>query len=241
MKASSNRIKKVLLGLAVAVLLPLSFYAIVKGVGKDKVYLPGYYATVGDSVRKVPRDSMSYFPVYKAGELHAINQLGHHVTLNDSLGDRILVVNFFFINCPTICPRLTSNMAMLSNAYRRTSMKQNEDLVQFVSITVNPGLDTVEALRNYADRYKANHDHWWFLTGDKKELYDYARDQLHLSVPAGDGGVEDFIHTEQIVLLDKDRNIRGYYNGLDSLAIRDLASDIGLLDMEKKRSDRAAR
>lgn len=233
--------KNLFLGLAVAILLPLSFFLLAKALGKDKIYLPGYFISQDGKIRGIPRDSAKYFDVLKVGDVQGVNQLNKAVSLNKDLEGKILVVNFFFINCPTICPRLTSNMRMLSNAYRRTSMKQNEDLVQFVSITVNPERDTVAALRDYADRYKADHLHWWFLTGNKKELYDYARDQLHLSVPTGDGGAEDFIHTEQIVLLDRDRNIRGYYNGLDSLTIRNVASDIGLLDLEKNKSDKKAR
>jgi protein SCO1/2 len=125
-------------------------------------------------------------------------------------------------------------MALLQKAFRKTAMKDNDTIVQFLSITVNPERDTVQALRAYADRHKANHDHWWFLTGPKKDIYNYARHELGVVISAGDGGDEDFIHTERFVLLDKDRNIRGYYNGLDTLDMKRCADDIGWLSIEKK-------
>jgi protein SCO1/2 len=128
-------------------------------------------------------------------------------------------------------------MVLLQNAFRRDKKKErsmNED-VHLISITVNPERDSFPALRAYADRYGVNHDYWWFLTGDKKLIYDYARNQLGLSVQPGDGGADDFIHTEKIVILDKDRFVRGYYDGLDSSAIGKAAYDISLLTMEKKR------
>jgi protein SCO1/2 len=125
-------------------------------------------------------------------------------------------------------------MKLLQNAYRRTPMSPNDTIAQFISITVNPERDSYPALSDYAKRYGADPNHWWFITGDKKALYGYARHELHVEAPEGDGGADDFIHTEQIVVLDKDRNIRGYYNGLDSQAIGRCAYDIGLLAMEKK-------
>ena len=113
-------------------------------------------------------------------------------------------------------------------------MESNLDTaVQFISITVDPLRDSFQALRAYADRYKVNHDHWWFLTGDKKSIYDYARNELHLTVGPGDGGADDFIHTEDLILLDGNREIRGYYEGLDTASIRKCADDIVLLTLEK--------
>ena len=188
--------------------------------------MPRYY--VADSTNG--RDTI----FHKVGELQGINQYGDQVALNKDLKGRMLVVDFFFTTCPSICPRLTHHMRKLSDAFKRTPMARNDTLVQFISITVDPGRDTFQALRAYADRYGADGNRWWFITGDKKKLYDWARTQLHLSVPDGDGGADDFIHTEQITLIDADRNIRGYYNGLDSLDAAKCAQDIGLLAMEKK-------
>lgn len=192
------------------------------------VKLPRYYIAEGvDSMQKDGK--MVYDTQYHhVADLMLTNQLGQQVSLNKDLEGKILVVDFFFVNCPTICPRLTRNMAYLTKAF-----KKNDSIAQFVSITVNPGHDTFQVLREYADHYQANHDHWWFLTGDKKTIYDYARHELFVEATEGDGGADDFVHTQKIVLIDKNRHIRGYYDGLDSTEIKRCADDIVLLWSEK--------
>jgi protein SCO1/2 len=228
--------KKFIIGLAVAFLLPLSFYFIARYLSKDKIHMPGYYGI--ERVDSQATDGkMRYDTVYhNVGDLQATNQLGEAISTNTDLKGRILVVNFFFVDCPTICPKLTGNMTMLQRAFRKNpKMENNLDAsVQFLSVTVNPAHDTFALLRAYADRYRADHDHWWFLTGDKKNIYDFARNELHLAVGPGDGGAEDFLHTERLTLIDKDRHIRGYYDGLDTVQLRKCADDIVLLSMEKE-------
>lgn len=217
------------MGIAVAVLLPLSFYLIVNELSKGKVNMPKYY--VVDPVT-VPGDTT----YHQAADLVLTNQLGKTVSLNKDLKGKMLVINFFFTNCPGPCPRLTDNMKMLQISFRKDSRKEAslDTVVQFISITVNPERDTFQALRAYADRFGVNHDHWWFLTGDKKTIYDFARNELHVKTGPGDGGADDFIHTEQFILLDRDRNIRGYYNGLDDQEVKKCADDIVLLTLERK-------
>jgi protein SCO1/2 len=228
--------KRFILGLAVAFLLPLSFYFIAKMLSKDKIHLPDYYG-VERVDKKDVNGKIEYDTVYHhINDITLTNQLGQLVSLNKSLAGKILVVSFFFADCPTICPRLNRNIAVLQKAFRKDPKIENglDDSVHFVSITVNPGRDSFQALRVYADRYGANHDHWWFLTGDKKSIYNFARNELHLAVGPGDGGAEDFIHSEQLVLVDKNRIIRGYYDGLDSIQLRKCADDMVLLTMEKE-------
>jgi protein SCO1/2 len=226
--------KRFTLGLAVAFLLPLSFYFIAKFLSKDKIHLPGRY-----NVEKVvPGPNGVNDTIYhKVGDITLTNQLGERVSLNGTLSGRILVVSFFFADCPIICPRLNRSIAVLQKAFRHNPKIENglDDSVHFVSITVNPEKDSFQALRAYADRYGANHDHWWFLTGDKRTIYNYARNELHLAVGPGDGGAEDFIHSQQLVLIDKNRIVRGYYDGLDSMQLRKCADDMVLLTMEKEK------
>ena len=218
-----------LLAAALVVGLPLSFYLIAKIAGKDKLAMPRFYDAEGV---KTPGGKDTLY--HQVAELNGINQLGDRVGLNKNLQGKMLVVDFFFATCPTICPRLTRNMLMLEKAYHRTPMMRNDTLVQFISITVTPEIDSFQALRKYADHYGADNDHWWFITGNKKALYNYARNELHVETPEGDSGADDFIHTQQIVLLDKSRHIRGKYDGLDTAGILRCAYDIGLLAMEKK-------
>jgi protein SCO1/2 len=225
------------LGLAVAFLLPLSFYLIVKLLSKDKIYLPHYYG-----VEKVDTLSSGGKTTYDTTfrhvtDLRGVNQLGREVSLNKDLKGKIVVVDFFFVNCPDVCPRLTGNMTLLQKAFRKSFKHASglEDDVHLVSITVNPERDSFPALRAYAEKFGVDHDHWWFITGDKRAIYDYARNQLGVAVGPGDGGAEDFIHTEKLVLLDKERHVRGYYDGLDTVQLRQCADDMVLLTMEKKK------
>ena len=229
--------KKFFLGIAVSVLVPLSFYFIARALKKDHINLPGYY--MAEKVGTTKEDGVvSYDTVYhQTSNLSLTNQFGDVVSLNDDLKGKVLVVNFFFTNCPVVCPKLTSNMKMLENAFRKDPKKERQmrNDVQLISITVNPSRDSFPALRAYADRFNVNHDYWWFLTGDKKKICDFARHELGVSAQPDEGGADDFIHSEKIIVIDQDRFIRGYYDGLDSASIGRCAYDISLLTMEKKR------
>jgi len=198
--------------------------------------MPGYYHIEKiDSVQsggKTQYDT-SY---HKMSDLSLTNQFGQQISLNNDLKGKILVVDFFFTNCASICPKLTHNMKLLQTSFRKDPKKEAslDTIVQFISITVNPERDSFQALRIYADKYGVNHDNWSFLTGDKRIIYNFARNELSLSTGPGDGGADDFIHTEKFVLIDKDRFIRGYYNGLNDTEARKCADDIVLLTMEWK-------
>jgi protein SCO1/2 len=158
------------------------------------------------------------------------NQLNQKV-FADSLKDKILVVDFFFTRCPNPCPTMTRNMKKMQDAYRK-----NDTLIHFISFTVDPTRDTVEALKRYADKYSVKHNNWWFLTGDKKTIYDLAFNEFKAAVV--DGGEVDtsFLHTNKFYLLDKKRIIRGWYDGTDTVALTKLARDISLLILEKDKT-----
>jgi len=204
-------------------------------MSEGKVHMPHFYKPDSVSHKLVNEKQITDTLFHSVGDIELMNQLGKTVSLNKDLAGRFVVIDFFFINCPTICPRLSSNMRLLQAAFKKNPRKESQvdTLMQLVSITVNPAHDTVSALRQYADKYGANHDHWWFLTGNKALIYAYARNELGVVADQGDGGPNDFIHTDKIVLLDRERHIRGYYNGLDSLDVKRCADDIILLTLEK--------
>ena len=156
------------------------------------------------------------------------NQLGKKVSLDDLHG-KILVVDFFFTTCPTICPGLALSMKRLQNSFRK-----NDSIVQFVSISIDPERDSVPRLRAFADKYNANHDTWWFLTGDKKQTYDLAIKEMKANV-ADVGADTAFPHTENFFLLDTNRVVRGWYNGFDTLKLAQLARDIPTLMLERDK------
>ena len=227
---------KFFIGIAVAVLVPLSCFFVVSELSKKKERrMPRYYGVERtDSVIVNGKTPDTVF--HKVTDLVLVNQFGKKVSINNDLKGKILVIDFFFTTCPSICPRLTTNMKMLQKLFKKDPKKEGslDTVVQLISITVNPGRDTFGAMRIYADRYGVNHDNWSFLTGDKKTIYDFARNELHLTVGPGDGGADDFIHTEQLTLFDKDRYIRGYYDGLNDTSVIKCADDIVLLTMEWK-------
>ncbi len=157
-----------------------------------------------------------------------VNQLGDSVSLNDLKG-KIIVFDFFFSRCPSICPGLAQSMKKL-----QTSYVKNPDIVQFISISVDPEYDSVPQLRKFADRFDINHDNWWFVSGNKKEIYDFAINELKASI--ADTNVDTaFIHTENFFLLDTNRIVRGWYNGFDTVKQGQLARDIPTLMLEKDK------
>lgn len=226
--------KKMILGLlgalTIAVLVPLSLYIVTKVMSKDKIFLPDYY--VADKIDTVVQNGNTLYDTtfHRVADLQLTNQFGQTVSINKDLSDKIVVVNFFFTKCPTICPKLTQHVKMLQKAFRK-----NDTTVHLVSVTVDPQNDTFPALREYADDNGVDHDHWWFLTGDRQMIYNYAYNELHVVMNEGGQGIDDLIHTQKLVLLDKERHIRGYYDGLDTAELRRCADDIILLTLEKKR------
>ena len=234
---SRKTISGILLAIAVVVLLPLSLFILAKTFKKDKVNLPGYYLPERVESRVEDGQTVSDTIYHKVADVTLTNQLGQRISLNKDLAGKVVVVNFFFARCPSVCPKLTANMGLLQNAFRKDSKIRTkiETNVHLVSMTVNPEHDSFQVLRAYADKFNADHDRWWFLTGAEQDIYNFARNELRVSVQPGDGGADDFIHTEKLVLIDKDRYVRGYYNGLDSADLKRCADDVVLLTLEKKR------
>ena len=152
--------------------------------------------------------------------------------------NKVIVADFIFTRCPNICPQMTTNMARLQQSFSHYNQGRkviDSSIVRFVSFTIDPERDSVEALKKYADKFGVNHDNWWMLTGPKKTIYDFALNEMKLGLVDGEGVDTSFIHTQKFVLMDKDYVVRGYYNGLDTLSLGGLAKDIGLLMLEKDK------
>ncbi|MBC9931422.1 SCO family protein [Chitinophaga qingshengii] len=212
-----------------AILVPLTGYLIVDHYGKNVIPIPKYY--IPERVDTVVQNGKTTYDTvfHQIRDFKMTNQLGQQVSLKDMEG-KVILVDFFFTSCPSICPTLTKNLRKIQSAYGKT-----DTLLQILSFSVDPVRDSVQRLRKYGYDYNVNPDNWWLLTGDKKEIYDLARHDFFVSVTEGDGGPDDFVHTEKLVLIDKNRHIRGYYNGLDSNAVKQCATDIATLYLEKDR------
>lgn len=153
------------------------------------------------------------------------NQYNENVT-EQTTQSKIYVADFFFVTCQSICPQMSSMLVNVQKAF------DNDDSVLILSHTVNPLHDTVEVLNGYAQQYGARKNKWHFLTGNKKEIYDLAKESYLVNALQDDGTPEGFLHSELFVLIDKQKRIRGYYDGTDSIAIAKLIADIKLLKTE---------
>ncbi|WP_299173723.1 SCO family protein [uncultured Allomuricauda sp.] len=151
-----------------------------------------------------------------------INHNGETVTQLD-YENKIYVTDFFFTRCPSICPIMSNNMEKLQEAFL------NNDDVMFLSMSVTPEMDNVPVLKKYADRHGVIDSKWNITTGDKKHIYNLARKSYFAAVDYGDGGLQDFIHTPNFVLVDKEKRIRGVYDGTVDEDILRLTNDIKVL------------
>lgn len=224
-------------GLMITLIIPVICYFVVKNMGEGALNMPRRYfddsVTTTEKNGKITTDTTWH----KVRNFTLTDQLGRPFVF-DSLKGKIVVVNSFFTRCPNICPGLTRNIRKLQKSYEEPKNKKFTDTssVWFISLSIDPERDSANELKKFADRFAVNSDNWSMLTGSKKDIYDL---MLHeFRIPASDGGVVDsnFIHSEKIILLDKYHVVRGYYNGLDSISLSNLADDIGKLTLEKDKN-----
>ena len=170
---------------------------------------------VDESIQKVDK-------YHRVGPFKLIDQDGNISTEND-FRNKIYVTDFFFVTCPTICPKMTKQMHRVYSEY-----KDNPDIM-FLSHTVMPESDSVPVLKKYATDLNVDSKKWKFVTGDKKQIYSLARKTYFAAVTEGDGGVNDFVHTENFVLVDKEKRLRGFYDGTSKEDVDRLINDISAL------------
>ena len=153
------------------------------------------------------------------------NQNGKTITQDDYEG-KIYIADFFFTTCPTICPKMTANMVNIQEEIL------NDSTVMLLSYSVTPKIDSVPQLKKYAIEKGVNDEKWNLLTGNKKEIYTMARKSYLVVKDDGDGGPYDMIHTENFILVDPEKRIRGFYDGTDTLAMKELLIDLEILKDE---------
>jgi len=233
--------KKAVLALCIVLLTPLIFFSITDYKSQHAIDMPRRY--FADTVISSIRDGKQFDDTiwHQVKDIRLVNQLGNSVALSDLQG-KIIVADFFFTHCPSICPTLTRNMRKLQDALKlKDDMKRvDTTFVQFLSFSVDPERDSAKALKKYADKYGVNPDVWWMLTGPKKDIYDFAFSELKMDIADGGNVDSNFIHTQKMVLLDKQRVVRGYYNGLDSAELSKMAADIVFLMLEKDKNSKSA-
>ncbi|WP_408041378.1 SCO family protein [Tenacibaculum amylolyticum] len=199
-----------------------AYYFLVKVDQKLPIYNPA------DINPKLVDNSLRMFTKnHTVGDFELINQNGKTITQKD-YEDKIYVADFFFVTCKGICVPMSNNMLELQKRFK------DDNDVMFLSHSVTPEMDSVPVLKAYARRKGIINGKWNVTTGSKKHIYELARKNYFAVLDEGDGGVQDFIHTENFVLIDKDKRIRGIYDGTKFENMQNIIADIELLKEEYK-------
>jgi protein SCO1/2 len=162
---------------------------------------------------------------HKISDFSLLNQNGETIT-QDTYKNKIYIADFFFTTCLTICPIMTDHMLKIQERLK------NDPDVLLLSHSVIPVADSVPQLKKYALEKGVNDAKWNLVTGDKKQIYELARKSYLATKTDGDGGPYDMIHTENFILVDKEKRIRGFYDGTNAEAIDNLLEDIKILKAE---------
>ncbi|AUC80990.1 SCO family protein [Lacinutrix sp. Bg11-31] len=180
---------------------------------KDATFTP-YWLDAGSDEAK---------EFHKIPDYSLTNQEGVTVT-SETFKDKIYVADFFFTTCPGICPKMTANMSILQEEFK------DDDEILLLSHSVTPKIDSVAALKDYAIAKNVNSSKWHLVTGERKTIYDLGRQAYFVEEDLGEPKTEDdFLHTENFVLIDKNKHIRGIYNGLNKTSVQQLIADIKTL------------
>jgi protein SCO1 len=229
--------KKAIYALLLAVVVPLICYFIVKGYSDSAIVMPRHYLADSITTKMEKGKKVTDTAWHKLPDFSLTNQQGEKVSW-EGLKGKVVVADFFFTHCPTICPRLTTNMRWLQQSINNSQRvgDKTPDFLHFLSFSIDPERDSVERLKQWADRFQVNPEQWWLLTGPKKEIYDMAINEMKIGLVDGQGVDTNFIHTDHFVLIDSNRHVRGYYHGLDTASLQQLSNDIIFLTMEKDPS-----
>jgi len=203
--------------LALSVIIVYLFYTALQPPKKLLVYQPSMVNP------ELVDSTLQFKKKYHAiADFSLTNQNGKTVTQED-YKNKIYIADFFFTTCPTICPIMTKNMADIQERIA------NDDQVLLLSHSVTPEIDSVSQLKKYAVEKGVDGSKWNLVTGDKQKIYELARKSYMVVKTVGDGGPFDMIHTENFVLVDKKRQVRGYYDGTKTEDIDKLMEDLAVL------------
>ena len=204
----------------IAAIVLYLFYNALKPIKVLPVYQPAMvnYELVDSTLQHIKK-------LHQIAPFRFTNQNGKIITQRD-YQDKIYVAYFFFTTCPTICPKMTENMALIQ------ARILDDSQVKLLSFSVTPQIDSVAQLKRYAIEKEVNDQKWNLVTGDKKEIYTLARKSFLAVKEEGDGGPFDMIHTENFILVDPEKRIRGFYDGTDIKAMEELLQDITTLKQQ---------
>lgn len=188
--------------------------------GEEKLVLP-FYNEETFTAEWIEENDPGYNQIHTIYDFKFINQEGQTIT-NETFDGKVYVANFFFTMCPTVCPKMEANLSLIQDEFK------GNDQVKILSHTVMPWADSVARLKEYALQNDINSDQWHLVTGKQEDLYRMGRLAYFADEGFGKGltDLDDFLHTENMVLVDQKRRIRGIYNGTLRLEMRRMMDDI---------------
>lgn len=205
----SKDLKYLSVGL-IAMILAFAGYALINKVS-DYTELP----YLGETTK----DNQGNKIYHQIGAFEVINQSGKVLTQEDFKG-KIHIANFFFTSCPVICPKMTTNL----KNYVQDELNIPE--LEFISFSIDPKRDSIQKMKAFAEKFNVKESNWHFVRADKKEIYTLARNSYFLVAVEGSEERNDFIHSEQVALVDKNLHIRGFYDAMKEEEVKQLKKDI---------------
>jgi len=188
-------------------------------------YLP-YYNEASFTPNWITPNTEEEKEFHKIPDFQLVNQLGDTIT-HKTFENKIYITDFFFTSCPGICLKMTGNMLKVQEAFK------NDDEILLLSHSVTPSIDSVSVLKDYALKHGVVDTKWHLVTGDKTAIYNLGRNQYFVENDLGvPKDINDFLHTENFLLIDQNKHIRGIYNGLNRASIRQLIIDVTALKEE---------
>jgi len=216
--------------LVLILIVPGFLYYLLQAKGKNRYKpLPIYGPKQVEQTFHKVRGKVIYDTIYhQIPDFKLYDQENKPITKKNFEG-KVIVANFFFTRCPTLCNEISKNIAELAGNYKRNTM------LKFVSITIDPETDNAAILKIYASSLKADERQWKFLTGDTATIYSLSRNGMLLTAVNGNNNPEDYVYSEKLVLIDQDKRIRGYYNGTSLNEVSKLNDEIKVLIAEELR------
>lgn len=214
--------QKLKIGMFVAMFaIPVALFIFLKVFGKNEYRLKIFNPVSSDCAR-ISEDTMHRIPNFSF-----VSQSGKTITQKDFEG-KIYVAEFFFTRCPDICKVMTSELSRVQDIF-----KEYPD-VKILSYSVDPLGDSVQVLKEYAEQNNIDPNFWTLLTGDKQQIYQQAQCAYFIPVQTGTDGKIDFVHSDKLILIDKEKRIRGYYSGTSRDEVDRLITEIQVLLSEYK-------
>jgi protein SCO1/2 len=222
-------LRSILLGSGIALFVPVICYFILRSAGHTgHVYAPPHYGI--DSIRETTQDGVTQYDTVFHQIQNAVftNHLNEEVNLSTDYPRRMLVISFFDTKNKLVSDKISYHIGHIQNGFR---LKKTDTSIQMVSISTGNPSDDLPTVRAYANSNTYDHDTWDFLLSDSTKTARFAKEELFLS--DNDQLRKDY--KSQIILVDKYRNIRGYYDGLDSMQVKDCIDDMAIMMVEKNK------